>query len=77
MNPVAAAEEANRIMVLVDKNNSGSIDYTEFVVATMNRENMLSKQKLDTAFKMFDKVNITCDDKNLIILGWKWIYFFR
>ena len=58
MNPVAAAEEANRIMVLVDKNNSGSIDYTEFVVATMNRENMLSKQKLDTAFKMFDKVNI-------------------
>ena len=58
MNPVAAAEEANRIMVLVDKNNSRSIDYTEFVVATMNRENMLSKQKLDTAFKMFDKVNI-------------------
>lgn len=42
-------------MNAVDKNNSGSIDYTEWVMATINREQLLSKQRLDIAFKMFDK----------------------
>lgn len=42
-------------MNAVDKNNSGSIDYTEWVMATINREALLSKQRLDVAFKMFDK----------------------
>ena len=28
----------------------------EFVIATINKENLLSKQRLDIAFKMFDKV---------------------
>lgn len=42
-------------MNAVDKNNSGSIDYTEWVMATINRESLLSKQRLDVAFKMFDK----------------------
>jgi len=70
-------------MNAVDKNNSGSIDYTgkqflfsyqsfhriieililfdeiilEWVMATINREGLLSKQRLDVAFKMFDKVH--------------------
>ena len=39
----------------VDADGSGSIDYSEFVVATMNEKNMLSNNKLQTAFKMFDK----------------------
>ena len=30
---------------------------SEFVIASINRENLLSKQKLETAFKMFDKVS--------------------
>jgi calcium-dependent protein kinase len=28
----------------------------EFVIATINRENLLSKQRLETVFNMFDKV---------------------
>jgi calcium-dependent protein kinase len=42
-------------MELVDSDNSGFIDYSEFVIATINREKLLSKEKLETAFKMFDK----------------------
>lgn len=34
-------------MSIVDKDNSGFIDYTEFVMATINREKLLSKEKLD------------------------------
>ena len=30
--------------------------FTEFLMATCNREHMLSKDKLEVAFKMFDKV---------------------
>ena len=34
---------------------SGEIEYSEFVVATLNEKNLLSNNKLQTAFKMFDK----------------------
>ncbi len=30
-------------------------DYKEFVVASLNKEKILSKEKLDVAFKLFDK----------------------
>ena len=39
----------------IDADGSGEIDYSEFVVATMNEKNILSNNKLHTAFKMFDK----------------------
>ena len=39
----------------VDTDGSGEIDYSEFVVATMNEQNLLSNNKLQIAFKMFDK----------------------
>ncbi|EGR27981.1 hypothetical protein IMG5_185640 [Ichthyophthirius multifiliis] len=55
---IEAEEEVDRIMSTVDKNNSGSIDYTEWVMATINREQLLSKQRLELAFKIFDKVFI-------------------
>eukprot|EP00828_Plagiopyla_frontata_P016257 TRINITY_DN2120_c0_g1_i4.p2 TRINITY_DN2120_c0_g1~~TRINITY_DN2120_c0_g1_i4.p2 ORF type:complete len:262 (+),score=49.50 TRINITY_DN2120_c0_g1_i4:571-1356(+) len=45
----------DEIMKSIDKNNNGSIDYTEFVMATCNRQHMLSKDKLEVAFKIFDK----------------------
>ena len=41
----------------VDIDKSGFIDYSEFVVATMNEKNLLSNEKLQSAFKMFDKDN--------------------
>ena len=31
------------------------MDYTEFISATLNRSKMLSKDKLEAAFKAFDK----------------------
>jgi len=51
-DPEAAVDA---IMKEVDNNNSGYIDYTEFVIATVNRKNMLKKEKLEAAFKLFDK----------------------
>ena len=39
----------------VDADGNGEIDYSEFVVATMNEKNLISNNKLQTAFKMFDK----------------------
>ena len=29
----------------------------EFVIATINRQNILSKERLEAAFKMFDRVD--------------------
>jgi calcium-dependent protein kinase len=42
-------------MEIVDSDNSGFIYYFEFLIATINREKFLSKEKLETVFKMFDK----------------------
>jgi len=39
----------------VDTDNSGFIDYTEFVVASINEKQLLSNEKLQAAFRMFDK----------------------
>ena len=47
--------EVDEMFAKVDADNSGEIDYSEFVVATMNEKNLLSNNKLQTAFKMFGK----------------------
>ena len=39
----------------VDTDNSGFIDYTEFVIASTNQKQLLTTEKLQAAFKMFDK----------------------
>lgn len=39
----------------IDIDGNGHIDYTEFVMATMNTQSMLLDDKLKQAFKMFDK----------------------
>ena len=38
-----------------DVDGSGYIDFTEFVTATMDKKNLLSKTKIETAFQMFDQ----------------------
>lgn len=55
MNAAEAEAEVERILKTVDSNNSGHIDYSEWVTATISRQSLLSKQRLETAFKMFDK----------------------
>ena len=46
--------EVERIMKQVDLDGSGVIEYSEFVSATLNRQQLLSKERLEMAFKAFD-----------------------
>ena len=49
----------------VDVDGSGMIDYSEFVMATMNEKELISTEKLKAAFKLFDidgKGTISPDD---------------
>ena len=39
----------------VDTDQSGFIDYSEFVIAAMNAKTVTTKEKLEAAFNMFDK----------------------
>ena len=48
-------EEVDKMFREIDIDGNGTIDYTEFVMATMNQQNMMSNDKLMQAFKMFDK----------------------
>lgn len=48
-------DEIDKLFAAVDIDGSGFIDYSEFVVATMNEKNLFSEKKLKAAFKMFDK----------------------
>lgn len=43
------------LMDRIDNNKSKAIDYTEFVAAAINRKNLLSEEKMQTCFNMFDK----------------------
>lgn len=38
----------------IDVDNSGQIDYTEWVIATIDKESLLTEDKLRTAFNMID-----------------------
>lgn len=50
-------KEIDEMFDAVDTDQSGYIDYTEFVTAALNEENLLSVERLMSAFKMFDKDN--------------------
>ena len=57
MGEIAAEEEVDKIMRIADADGSGEIDYSEFVVATINKRKLLSDEKLVAAFNLFDKDN--------------------
>lgn len=48
-------EDVDKIFDCVDMNKNNFIDYSEFVIATMNEKQLLTTEKLAAAFKMFDK----------------------
>lgn len=50
-----AEEVVTSIFEEVDSNKSGKVDFTEFVVAALNREKLLSKNKIEQAFRVFDR----------------------
>lgn len=69
-NRSLAEDEVDKIIKECDQNLSGNIDFTgkkifffkkiayfvEFIVATMNKEKLLSKSRIEQTFKMFDQV---------------------
>ena len=54
-------EEVDKMFNEIDMDGNGTIDYTEFVMATMNEKTVLTNDKLEQAFKMFDKVKTLID----------------
>ena len=60
-----AVKEAKRIMKAVDINNNGEIDFTEFVISNVAANDILTDEKLLSAFNMLDmdgNGKITIDD---------------
>lgn len=51
------SEQLQRILAGADTDNNGTINYTEFLAATMEATTYLRQAYLQTAFKMFDKDN--------------------
>jgi calcium-dependent protein kinase len=47
-------DEIDKLFFDVDTDKSGSIDYSEFIVATMSSKKNMSEEKLTAAFKLFD-----------------------
>lgn len=50
-------EQVDEMFAKIDLDGSGTIDYTEFVMATINEQNLITNERLLQAFKMFDKDN--------------------
>lgn len=48
-------EELEQLFIQADADNSGEIDYSEWVLAAANKNKLLSKENLEVAFKMFDE----------------------
>ena len=43
------------ILHALDRNHNGVVDYTEFITAATEKENILTENNLKFAFKVFDK----------------------
>jgi Ca2+-binding EF-hand superfamily protein len=50
-------EAVEEMFKAVDIDQSRSIDFNEFVMATLNETEMITNDKLKAAFKLFDKDN--------------------
>ena len=50
-----AEDEVDRILKIADADGSGEIDYSEWIVATTDKKRLLSNEKLEAAFNLFDK----------------------
>jgi len=49
-----AEAEVERIMKIADHNNTGAITYSDWVIATINKNKILSDDKMKQAFELFD-----------------------
>ncbi|CAK57234.1 unnamed protein product (macronuclear) [Paramecium tetraurelia] len=53
-NKEQAEEYVEKIISKIDKNQSGVIEFNEFLMAAINEEKILSIKKIEQAFKIFD-----------------------
>ena len=66
------AESLMAILKGADTDNSGTIDYTEFLAATIDQQTFMRDDYLKTAFNMFDKDGsgkISVDELKQILAG--------
>ena len=62
----------DKIFETVDTAQTGQIEFSEFLVAATNMQDMCSDQQLEVAFKRFDVSNtgfISCDDVKAVLLA--------
>lgn len=57
-NPKKAEKYVEKIFLSLDTNKNGCIDFSEFVIGALSKQNFLTKKKLKIGFQMFDKVKI-------------------
>jgi calcium-dependent protein kinase len=50
-----AEEEMDKFFKAADTDGSGEIDYSEWIAATINKKRVLTNEKLEYAFNLFDK----------------------
>lgn len=55
-NNELAQRDVAKIMEYMDGNKSGKIDFTEFVLAAIEKDKLLCEQNVRNCFKIFDKV---------------------
>ena len=53
-NVKGGLKEFEKLMLDLDKDNNGVIDYSEFLTAAVNKYQLLSKDNLRIAFNMID-----------------------
>ena len=67
-----ALQKVNDFISAIDFNNDGTINFSEFVTATMEKSRLLSENMLQKAFHMFDIVNILFNTRTgLVTLLWR------
>ena len=58
LNNVLSSEESekevNRLMSIIDVDGNGFIEYEEFLRAGLNKEKIITKENLETSFKLYD-----------------------
>ncbi|KAF8821295.1 calcium-dependent protein kinase CDPK3 [Cardiosporidium cionae] len=57
VDETAIEYELDQILESIDFDNNGAIDYSEFLTVAMDRSRLLSRERLERAFKMFDVDN--------------------
>jgi len=75
LSPAKIIEEVDNVMNKIDMDKSGQIEYSEWVLGTIDLGKVLMDDKLKKAFETFDKDGsgeITCDEiKQVLGIGKK------